>query len=62
MSCTMCTNCCCPLDPKRGTADYCYVCEAMRGAVSDSRYLRNVQEREEHERCAARKRMGLEGE
>ena len=42
-------------------ADYCYVCDAMRTAVSENRYLRHLQEQEEQERCAARKRMGLEG-
>jgi hypothetical protein len=42
--------------------DYCHVCDAMRFAVAENRYLRRVQEAEEQERCAARKRMGLEGE
>jgi hypothetical protein len=34
----------------------------MRTAVAESSYLRHLQEREEQERCAARERMGLEGE
>jgi hypothetical protein len=42
-------------------SNYCYVCDAMRTAVSENRYLRRVQETEEQEHCAARKRMGLEG-
>jgi len=44
-----------------GSAEYCYVCDAMRAAVSENRYLRCVQEREAQERCASRRRMGLEG-
>jgi Arc/MetJ family transcription regulator len=43
------------------SSDYCYVCDAMRTAVSENRYLRQVHEQDEQERCAARKRMGLEG-
>ena len=50
------------MDASRTTEDYCYVCDAMRAVVAESRYLRQVQEREEQERCTARKRMGLEGE
>jgi hypothetical protein len=43
-------------------ADYCYACDAMRTAVSENRYLRQVHDSEEQERCAARKRMGLDGQ
>ena len=50
------------MDAGRATEDYCYVCDAMRTAVAENHYLRQVQEREEQDRCAARKRMGLEGE
>ncbi len=42
-------------------ANYCCVCDALRTTVSESRYLRHVQETEEQDRCAARKRMGLAG-
>lgn len=65
MASNLCANCCCPIDANRGGGttgcNYCYVCEAMRTAVSESRYLSRVQETEEQERCAARKRMGLAG-
>ena len=47
---------------RNDSSGYCYVCDAMRTAVSESRYLRQVQEQQEQERCAARKRMGLDGE
>jgi len=46
---------------RSGSTEYCYVCDAMRTAVSESRYLRSIQEREAQERCASRRRMGLEG-
>ncbi len=62
MASKMCAHCWCPMDAGRTTEDYCYVCDAMRAVVAESRYLRQVQEREEQERCSARKRMGLEGE
>jgi hypothetical protein len=65
MASLMCANCWCPMDAKRSGVsnnDYCYVCDAMRTAISESRYLRQIQEKEDQERCAARKRMGLEGE
>jgi len=62
MASQMCAHCWCPMHASRTTEDYCYVCAAMRTAVAESHYLRQVQEREEQERCAARKRMGLEGE
>jgi hypothetical protein len=41
--------------------DYCYVCDSMRTAIAENSYLRHAQETEEQKRCAARKRMGLEG-
>ena len=62
MASQRCMNCWCPMDPPRPTAHYCYACDAMRTAVVESQYLHQVQEREEQERCAARKRMSLEGE
>jgi hypothetical protein len=65
MASQMCMNCWCPMDANRSgvsNSDYCYVCDAMRSAVAENRYLRHVQETDEQERCAARKRMGLEGE
>jgi len=55
----ICGNCSCPMERNN---DYCYVCDAMRTAVAESGYLRQIQEKEEQERCAARRRMGLEGE
>jgi len=63
MASPFCAYCSCPLDPNRsGACDYCCVCETMRAVVAENRYLRQVQERDEQERCAARRRMGLAGE
>jgi hypothetical protein len=50
------------MDASRTTEEYCYACDAMRTAAGGSRYLSRIQEQEEQERCAARKRMGLAGE
>jgi hypothetical protein len=63
MATHMCTNCCCPIDADRSgsSSEYCYVCDAMRTAAYESRYLRHIQETEEQDRCAARRRMGLAG-
>jgi len=65
MSSSICANCCCPIDANRSgvaNGDYCYVCDAMRTAVAESRYLRHIHEAEDHERGAARKRMGLDSD
>jgi len=62
MASHMCANCRCPLDANHsGSTEYCYVCDAMRMTIAESRYLRHVQESEEQNRCAARRRMGLAG-
>ena len=65
MATHMCVNCGCPIDAHRSgsstSSEYCYVCDAMRTAAYESRYLRHVQEAEEQDRCAARRRMGLAG-